>query len=80
MTSASEVPTPRRTCSCSSTYWTGRALARFDEADRHLRAFLTPLLAAIPADDRAALAALAAAGMAPSPFSTRALGSDGGMR
>jgi hypothetical protein len=43
--------------------------ARFDEADRALRGFLAPLFAAIPAATRAAIAALAAAGRAPSPFS-----------
>jgi hypothetical protein len=43
--------------------------ARFDEADRALRGFLAPLFAAIPAATRVAIAALAAAGRAPSPFS-----------
>jgi hypothetical protein len=58
---------PRRAAASSA------ALARFDEADRALRVWLAPFSAAIPASDRAAIAALAAAGRAPSPFSIRTL-------
>jgi len=44
-------------------------LAKWDEADRSLHAFLAPFSTAIPASDRAAIGALVASGRAPSPFS-----------
>jgi hypothetical protein len=44
------------------------ALARFDEQDRILRGLLAPLLGRIRAHHRRFLAALVAAGRAPSPF------------
>jgi hypothetical protein len=50
---------------------TAKALGRFDEADALLRVLLSPLLDAISARDRAAFAALVAAGRAPSPLATR---------
>lgn len=48
-----------------------KALVRFDEADALLRILLSPLLVAISERDRAAFAALVAAGRAPSPLATR---------
>jgi hypothetical protein len=48
-----------------------KALARFDEADARLGVLLSPLLDAISEPDRAAFAALVAAGRAPSPLGTR---------
>ena len=46
-------------------------LSRFDEQDAILRGLLAPLFTAIPPRDRAIIAALAAAGRAPSPLATR---------
>lgn len=50
---------------------TAKALVRFDEANALLHGLLSPLLAAISADDRAVFAALVASGRAPSPLATR---------